>query len=208
MSGIPTIEDYNMPTVAEIPSNIVSWSIDPKRAVLLLHDMQNYFVRKIPSTKLKEDLLYNMNLVRKRCITHGIPIAYTAQPGDMNEQQRGLLRDFWGVGMKATDNDRKVVEELTPDSKDWLFTKWRYSAFHKSDLLKKMRDENRDQIIICGVYAHIGVLMTAVEAFSNDIETFLVADAIADFSKVEHLMTLNYAARCCAVNVFAKEVLV
>lgn len=70
-----------------------------------------------------------------------------------------------------------------------------------------MHAAGRDQLVICGVYAHVGVLMTAVDAFTHDIETFLVADAIADFDDESHWMALEYAARRCAVLTVAGEVL-
>lgn len=86
-----------------------------------------------------------------------------------------------------------------------MFTKWRYSAFFRSGLLERMRAHGRDQLIICGVYAHVGVLMTAVDAFTHDLETFLAADAVADFSAADHRLALDYAARCCAVVRTVKE---
>lgn len=86
-------------------------------------------------------------------------------------------------------------------------TKWRYSAFHHTDLLTRMRFHQRDQLLVCGVYAHVGVLITAVEAFSHDIETFVIADAVADFTESQHRMALEYAAARCAVVTTAKEAL-
>ncbi|MCM1999318.1 phenazine biosynthesis protein PhzD, partial [Pseudomonas aeruginosa] len=83
-----------------------------------------------------------------------------------------------------------VVEELAPGPDDWLLTKWRYSAFFHSDLLQRMRAAGRDQLVLCGVYAHVGVLISTVDAYSNDIQPFLVADAIADFSEAHHRMAL------------------
>jgi isochorismate hydrolase len=133
-------------------------------------------------------------------------VAYTAQPGSMTESERGLLADFWGPGMRKDPADRAVVDALAPRADDWLLTKWRYSAFHNSPLLKRMRAAGRDQLIICGVYAHVGVLMTAVEAFTHDIQPFLVADAVADFDERYHRLALDYAAERCAMVVTAKEV--
>jgi isochorismate hydrolase len=49
--------------------------------------------------------------------------------------------------------------------------------------------------------------MTAVDAFTQDIETFLVADAVADFDDESHWMALEYAARRCAVLTVTDEVL-
>ena len=117
----------------------------------------------------------------------------------MTPDQRGLLHDFWGPGMRADVADRAVVDELAPATGDWTLTKWRYSAFHRTDLLDRMRDGGRDQLVICGVYAHVGVLMTACDAFSSDIQPFLVADAIADFTLDHHQLALAYAAQRCAV---------
>jgi isochorismate hydrolase len=125
----------------------------------------------------------------------------------MTSQQRGLLSAFWGLGMSVDLVDRQIVDPIAPGPADWLLTKWRYSAFFRSDLLHRLHAHQRDQLIICGVYAHVGVLMTAVEAFSNDIETFLVADGIADFSQESHWLALRYAARTCAVVSTAERIL-
>jgi isochorismate hydrolase len=46
-----------------------------------------------------------------------------------------------------------------------------------------------------------------VEAFSNDIETFVVGDAVADFTLNRHLAALEYGASCCAKIVATDEVL-
>ncbi|QLE74384.1 isochorismatase family protein [Streptomyces rectiverticillatus] len=206
MAGIPPIEPYPMPTLGDLPGNTADWGADPARAVLLIHDMQRYFVGHLPEHP-REELVANAALLRESAAALGIPVAYTAQPGGMNDEQRGLLKDFWGPGMRVDPADRRVVEPLAPAPGDWVFTKWRYSAFFRSDLLGRMRANGRDQLIVCGVYAHVGVLMSAVDAFTNDIRPFLVADAVADFSAAYHRLALEYAAARCAVVTTTKDML-
>ncbi|SFB98275.1 isochorismatase family protein [Streptomyces aidingensis] len=198
-AGIPSITSYPLPHQDELPQNVAGWLPDPSRAVLLVHDMQRYFLRPLPSPGLRQELTANCARLRETCARAGVPVVYTAQPGGMTPQQRGLLRDFWGPGMRVEPADRRVAEPVAPGPDDTVLTKWRYSAFHRTGLLDRMREWGRDQLVICGVYAHVGILATAVEAFTQDIETFLAADAVADFSREHHMLTLDYAAGRCAV---------
>jgi isochorismate hydrolase len=204
--GIPPIAAYPLPCAGELPDNVAGWRVDADRAVLLIHDMQRYFVRPFPD-QIAVPLVSTIAGVLDRCRGHGVPVAYTAQPGGMTAEQRGLLKDFWGAGMTVEPADREVVEPLTPLPADRVYTKWRYSAFHNSDLLADLRAAGRDQLVICGVYAHVGVLMTAVDAFTHGVQAFVVADGTADFSGEDHRLALDYAARRCAVVCAAKEVL-
>lgn len=199
MTGIPQIAAYPMPEWRTMPENRVLWDLDPQRAVLLIHDMQDFFIRPFPAGQSPgRELLANTALLRESCARNSVPVAYTEQPGGMTAAERGLLADFWGAGMRREAADRAVVASLAPTEDDWRFTKWRYSAFFRSDLLARMNASGRDQLIICGVYAHVGVLVTAIDAFSHDIQPFLVADAVADFSPDDHRLALEYAARRCA----------
>jgi isochorismate hydrolase len=204
MPGIPPIAPYPLPTAGELPANTARWSVDPDRAVLLVHDMQRYFLEPLPQS-LRAPLVDNAGLLRDHLAAQGVPVAYTAQPGGMSAQERGLLADFWGPGMTPAPADREIVGRLSPRDGDRILTKWRYSAFFRTDLLQWMRAQGRDQLVLCGVYAHVGILATAVEAYTNDIQTFLVADAVADFSDAHHRMALEYAAGRCAMVTTTKE---
>jgi len=206
MPEIPQIESYPIPQ--GIIPNVADWKVDVNRAVLLFHDMQRYFLRPFSVHSNPASSLVNNSIrLRSACIRAEIPIAYTAQPGDMSQQQRGLLNDFWGPGMTAKLEDRQVIDPLAPRPHDWVFTKWRYSAFVKTNLLERLHSAGRDQLIICGVYAHVGILTTALEAFSYDIQPFIVSDATADFTSEDHSMALDYAARRCAMVVTSDQVL-
>ncbi len=198
--AIPAIASYPMPAERDLPTSTPHWKPDPRRAALLIHDMQKYFVEPFSAHESPgRELIANTVRLLRRCRELDVPVLYTAQPGGMTDEQRGLLKDFWGPGMDATPEHRAIIDELAPDEASTVFTKWRYSAFVNSGLLAHLREEGRDQLVVCGVYAHVGCLMTAVDAFSHDVEPFLVGDAVADFSPDNHRLALDYAAQRCAV---------
>lgn len=197
--AIPTIAPYPVPDEAALPPSRAGWELDAGRAALLVHDMQHYFLdafdRDAPPVA---DVIPNIARLRDACDAARIPVVYTAQPGRQALEQRGLLSDLWGAGL-GNGREERIVDELAPGADHRLLTKWRYSAFVRTDLLDVLRDLGRDQLIVCGVYAHLGCLMTACHAFMEDIQPFLVADAVADFSLDEHRLAVDYAARRCAV---------
>ncbi|MDC0707454.1 isochorismatase family protein [Stigmatella sp. ncwal1] len=206
--ALPAIAPYRMPSAADLPTNKVSWTPDPQRSVLLIHDMQQYFVDAFthgasPVTELVE----NIRQLRAHCISLGIPVVYSAQPGGQTPEQRGLLLDFWGAGINGGPHQKQIIDALAPAEGDIVLTKWRYSAFNRTQLMDILRKGQRNQLIICGIYAHIGCLQTASEAFMNEVQPFLVADGVADFSWENHQMALNYAARLCAVTTTTQQLI-
>lgn len=206
--AIAPIDPYPMPRPAELPPNTVSWRVDPRRAALLVHDMQHYFLAPFArGAEPYDPLLAHVTALRERCAGLGVPVVYSAQPGGMTRQQRGLLADFWGPGMSAEPEDRGIPDVLAPGAHDTVLTKWRASAFHDTPLLELLRERGRDQLIVCGVYAHVGVLLTACDAFAHGVQTFVVADAVADFTPEDHRMALRYAASRCAMVLPAETVL-
>lgn len=194
--AIPSISGY--PLSKAIPENRVNWSVEPQRAVLLIHDMQQYFLNFYDvESELIQTLTRNIQTIKQTCIDAGIPVVYTAQPGDQKQEDRALLTDFWGPGLKADDSITRIFPALAPTEQDIVYTKWRYSAFQRTPLKAMMDETGRDQLIIVGIYAHIGCLQTAAEAFMTDIQAFMVSDAVADFSESDHEMALNYVAGRC-----------
>lgn len=196
--AIPRISAYSLNQVEGAFTNKVNWKIDAKRAVLLVHDMQNYFVDFYSrDQEPMQSLLKNIQTLAALCRQRNIPVVYTAQPPNQKPHDRALLTDFWGTGLTDKNNVTAIVEELQPQPADIQYVKWRYSAFQRTTLMDDMLDLGRDQLIICGVYAHIGILSTTLEGFMRDVQAFVVADAVADFSPEEHTMALNYIARRC-----------
>jgi bifunctional isochorismate lyase/aryl carrier protein len=206
--AIPTIAPYPMPDEATLPANRVDWRPRAGRSILLVHDMQNYFLAPFsPTGQPTAQLLSNVGMLRTACTAIGIPVVYTAQPGAQDPDDRALLIDFWGPGLDADPRQAAIVDSLAPDPADTVLTKWRYSAFQRTKLAELMANLGRDQLIITGIYAHIGVQTTACDAFMRDIQTFLVSDAVADFGPDEHRQALRWVAGRCGMVLSARQLL-
>jgi bifunctional isochorismate lyase/aryl carrier protein len=165
--------------------------------------MQEYFVRAFTDAPIDE-IIENIATLLAACREAGIPVVYSVQPPRQSVAERGLLMDFWGAGLGVGENE--IVERLRPRDGDHVVTKHRYSAFHRTDLAPTLRRVGRDQLVISGVYAHLGCLLTAADAFMADIQPFLVADAVADFDAEHHDLALRYAAERCAVLTLSDDV--
>ncbi|WP_444930495.1 isochorismatase family protein [Microbulbifer sp. SSSA002] len=206
--SIPSLDNYSLPAIDALPKNKVDWEVDPSRSALLIHDMQEYFVRFFgEGSELIRNIENNIVALRSWAKQQQIPVIYTAQPTEQSDQDRALLNDMWGPGLtKADPSLQKVVSALAPDEDDIVLVKWRYSAFYRSELQEILKEAGRDQLLICGIYAHIGCLTTALDAFMRDIQPFMIADAVADFSEEEQHMALNYVANRCGSVVATEDV--
>ncbi|MER6583001.1 isochorismatase family protein [Nonomuraea sp. NPDC001023] len=208
MPVVSEIEPYPMPDAAELPPAAVTWTPDPRRAVLLLVDLQHACLDLFPPGEAPlTDLVRNVTALRELCARLGVPVAYAAQPGLLTGEQQGLARDFWRRSDRLEPARRGFPEPMAPGPGDWIFTRRRYSAFHETTLLWWLRESGRDQLLIAGVYAHIGVLTTALDAFTHDIQPYVVADAVADLTAADHRQALGYVAGRCGVTLTTKQLL-
>ncbi|TCK23852.1 bifunctional isochorismate lyase/aryl carrier protein [Ancylobacter aquaticus] len=206
--GLPTIAPYALPGANDLPAPRAPWKLERDRAALLVHDMQNYFLRPFaPDASPLAPVVANIAALAQAARKAGVPVFYTAQEGDQDRRDRGLQADLWGPGMSGAAEHQPILAALAPQPGDKVLVKHRYSAFQRSNLETLLRARGRDQLIITGVYAHIGCTLTAADAFMRDIEPFMVADALADFSRVKHDLALSYVADTCGVPVMTARIL-
>ncbi|WP_306214539.1 isochorismatase family protein [Actinoplanes sp. RD1] len=196
---LPRITPYHVPTGFSRDTAKVGWRLDPERAVLLVHDMQNYFLAPFGTADgtLVTKVIRNIGALREHAGRTGMPVIFSAQPGGQTRAERGLLQDFWGDGPPPEPHALAIVDALRPGPDDIVLTKRRYSAFVGTPLAELLGE--RDQLIVTGVYAHIGVLATALDAFMRGVQPFVVADAVADFSPAHHADALRHVATRCGV---------
>jgi len=205
--SLPTLIEYAapVPPLRDLPTSRAPWDLDPSRAAVLVHDLQRYFLRPYaPGCAALRGALDATARVLAAARAAGVPVFYTAQDGDHSD--RGLQGDLWGGGMSATPEHTEIVPEVAPAPGDTVLVKKRYSAFAKSPLAEQLTERGRDQLVITGVYAHIGVTATAFDAFQREVHPFVVADGVADFGPEQHARALDQVAGCCGVVALADDV--
>lgn len=198
--AIPALSPYTIPPEASWPPSRARWRLERARAALLVHDMQEYFLRpydaKAPPVPT---LIGNVERLVTACRAFDVPVFFSLQPGEQDRDARGLLWDLWGPGIIEHPAAAALALDVGDAAPVDRIAKRRYSAFFETTLHERMRELGRDQLIITGIYAHIGCLATALDGFMRGIRPFFAADATADFSREDHEIALRQVARTCGV---------
>ncbi len=206
--ALPKIAPYPLPLAGELPPARGPWVPRTERMALLVHDMQQYFLAAFAADAAPlAPAVANIARLLAHCRARDIPVFYSAQRGNQDRRDRGLQADLWGPGMSATAEHETILAALAPAPGDHVLVKHRYSAFQRSNLDTMLRARGRDQLLVTGVYAHIGCAATVTEAFQRDIEAFIAADAVADFSRADHDLALHLIARTCGVPLTTDQLL-
>ncbi|MGW4446743.1 isochorismatase family protein [Streptomyces sp. NPDC004682] len=163
------------------PGGGPSWCLEAGRAVLLVRD-----VRGCPVEDGSGFVGHTERLVRA-ARDAGVPVVYAVRVPEQGAVQPGRE-----VG-------RGVVDAVQPRPGDSLFTGKRCSAFAGTRLRARLTELGRDQVVVAGVAAATDILLTAADAWMQDLEPFVAADAVADRTAAEHAMAVRWLAATCAV---------
>lgn len=188
-----SIFPYVMPTPAMLPDDRTGWTLDPGRAALLVLNLQRRFLRLLDEEGAPvAPLLANAGRLVDVAHAAGVPVIHSVPAAE-----RGPAPTGRPSGPPADRNGEAFAEQVMPRTGDTVLTARKHSAFARTRLDSRLRDLKRDQVVITGLFARIGVLMTAADAWAQDLEPFVVADAVADVSAGRHEFALEWMADTC-----------
>ncbi|MER7763468.1 isochorismatase family protein [Streptomyces sp. NPDC097619] len=163
---------YPMPAEAELPASDATWNLDPDRAALLILGLQPRLLHAFPATAAPgAALLANAAVLRRAAREHRMPVVFGHTPGDAP-----------GPG------------GLVPERGEHVITYVRENAFLRSHLGQVLSRTGRDQLVLCGLFAASGVLLTAADARMHGLQPFVAADAVADTDPEDHALALRWTA--------------
>jgi bifunctional isochorismate lyase / aryl carrier protein len=189
------IQPYPWPDADCLALNKVHWPVQRDNAVLLVHDMQQYWLDFFVDA---QPLVGRVGQLIAAARTVGMPVVYTQGERPRHAAERSLGLEMWGPGLahpSVTATDCAITAALAPQPQDFVIDKLRVSAFFGTPLADVLQKIGRRQLIVCGVFAHHGVMMTSADAFMRNYQVQLVADAVADYNEDDHWMALRYVAQ-------------
>jgi len=159
--------------------------IKKEDCVLMIIDMQNDFIADDAAIQNPggKELIPNIQKMKKWAYENDVPVFYT------KEEHNKKKTDF---GMELERNEPEhcvegtkgveIIEELTPEERDYVIIKRRYSSFYLSDLEILLRGLNKKALIVTGVSTNVCVFGTVLDAHQRDMRSVVLSDCVAGTS--------------------------
>lgn len=174
------------------PYNHHRMRLSPKKAALLVIDMQNFFLSPdsptftcggaavMPAVK---KLVKAFRKARR-------PVIFTRHVHHPGRLDAGIMEWWWdGMCLEGTP-ESEIHPDLAPCPEEKVVLKHRYSAFYGTDLETVLRCLKVEQLVVTGVMTNLCCESTARDAYFRDYRVFFPADATATVSEEMHVSSL------------------
>jgi bifunctional isochorismate lyase/aryl carrier protein len=177
----------------------------PERAVLLVLDMQEYFLREgshafVPSAPA---ILPNIQRLVGDFYAHDRLVVFTRHVN--TDEDAGLMSRWWRDVIRA-DSPDSAISLLLDTSGSIVLQKSQYDAFYKTTLEETLRDRGVEQVVVTGVMTHLCCETTARSAFVHGFEVFFCVDGTATYLEEAHRSAHLNLSHGFAVPVACREI--
>jgi gluconolactonase len=181
-------------------------SIDPKRAALIIQDMQNDVIIEggawaetgAPQHAKEQNVVENCKRLADACRKAGIPVIhvwYIVEEGAPGLKQNAplfegvrsanaLVRGSWGA---------EPADGLERQKGDFLVEKMRMSGWQDTNLETLLRGLERDQIIVTGAWTNMSIEHTARTGADKGYFMYVPEDCCSTMNADWHNASINYA---------------
>lgn len=111
---------------------------------------------------------------------------------DGGELVRSIRPNLARIGaLRRGSGDELLSSAVTPAEGDVVIDKPRFSALVSTSLEARLREGGFRRVLVCGVTTSMCVESTVRDLGQRDFETYVVADACADFDEERHEASLR-----------------
>lgn len=179
-------------------------SLVPARTVLVVIDMQNYFVApgEMGEVPLAREIVPNINRLAEAVRTAGGSVVWVQNSTNDTRQSWSVLHDHlmtparrerrW-ASMDEAANGHKLWPALDARPEDARIVKKRYSAFIQgsSGLEAHLRARGIDTLLIAGTATNVCCESTARDAMMLNFRAAMISDGNATFTDEIHAASLR-----------------
>jgi gluconolactonase len=181
-------------------------TLDAKRCVLLIQDMQNDVMAEggawaetgAPEHAKEQNVVENIKALAATCRSKGVPVIHVhyivedGAPGlKLNaglfqgvKDTGGLVRGSWGAA---------PAEGLEPQDGDFVVEKMRMNAWEGTRLESLLKGFGRDSVIVTGAWTNMSVEHTARTGADKGYFMFVPEDGCSTMNADWHNASINYA---------------
>jgi ureidoacrylate peracid hydrolase len=196
--------------------------IEPKETALLLIDMENDVLHdkgKLASLgvwKFAEEVgtIKNTKKVIDTAKRNGIPVIYVKIAFRPDYVDAGLAQSpLWklikeGEIFKEGTWGVEYVDELKPETGNYIVTKKRVDAFYNTELETLLRGLGRRTLIVCGVVTNFCVEGTVRGAADRDFNVIVLSDCTASENKEAQEFPMNVVFPMIATVATSEELVI
>jgi nicotinamidase-related amidase len=151
--------------------------LDRRRAALAVIDMQEAFSKIIPDF---DEMASRVTLMVQACRLLSLPIIVTEQ------YPKGLGRTVNEIAQHLPEG-AEAIEKLS------------FSACGAQEFDTRLREHHVEQVMLCGIEAHICVSQTALDLLQNGYQVHLLSDAVSTRLARNRKAAINKMAKAGAI---------
>jgi isochorismate hydrolase len=144
--------------------------LEPDRAMLLVIDVQE---KLLPSIDDGERVVRQCDRLIRFAKMFDMPV---------------LLTEQYPKGIGPTDG--RLVQTAGVDASA-IATKMRFSCCGDEGIRERLREMDREQIVVCGIEAHVCVQQTSLDLFVLDYQVVVCADAVGSRRTFDYEVALD-----------------
>ncbi|RYY05030.1 MAG: cysteine hydrolase, partial [Alphaproteobacteria bacterium] len=175
-------------------SNFLAPTIDPKKTMLLVLDMQKacaevggaMYIESVGGAPEGKDVVEPVQNVLAACRAKGIPVVWSLWGLRPDGADAGFADVKWGLtgqlkewpGSWGNGGD-ELVDGLEPAEGEPVMRKHRFSSFYHTPLNEYMRRAGADTLVVAGLSTGNCQLATAIDGANQDYKIIVLADTTA-----------------------------
>ena len=179
----------------------MTFEFDPRKAALLVVDMQKGFIEEGAAMEVPpgRNIIPNIQTLLTCCRNLDIPVIFTRFVyasevpnliGELHPQHKPPV-SCCQVG----DPSVEIVDDLIPSESELIIDKHGYDAFRGTPLDYALKSQGKNQLIFTGVMTDICVLATVTSALHHEYQSWTIDDATATLWEEVQATTIDLIKR-------------